>query len=158
MRRVQEKTMKSKRDEPDDKYYYRLRRDAASFSVDLKKKKWCDMWHRHFDMEGFGALGWVHRRRHLSALLTALARARVELMNSGEPYQLFAVINKSDAGADAIFVHTKNPNGTEFPIVHAGTTIESLPPLLSGRIDLTKYRVIVQNSDGSSTYVVVPRS
>lgn len=149
--------MKHKHSKPDNKYYYELRREARNFSVSLENKKWCDMWHQHFDTEGFGALGWAHRRRHLSALLTALARARVELMTTKQPYQLFALINPSDAGADAIYVHTNNPNGTKFPLVHSGRATCSLPPLLSGRIDLNKYRVIVLHSATSSSYVIEPR-
>ena len=142
---------------PDKLYYYRLRQRARNFSVNLENKKWCDLWHVHFDTEGFGALGWVHRRRHLSALLVALSRARLELMSAKQPYQLFAVINLSDSGDDAIYVHTNNPNGTKYPIVHLGRPTHSLPPLLAGRVDLNIYRVVVRHENTSSTYVIEPR-
>lgn len=141
---------------PSKLYYFYLHRKTRNFRVDLAEKKWCDLWHQHFDWEGFGDLGWVHRRRHISALLVALSRARDELALSTKPYQLFASINIGDAGSDAVYVHTENPNGTEFPITHTGQALVSLPPLLAGRIDLERYRVFAESSGKERYYVVEP--
>jgi hypothetical protein len=143
--------------EPNKRYYFELQRKTRSFRVDLPKRKWCDLWHQHFDWEGFGDRGWVHRRRHLSALLVALSRARNELALSSQPYQLFAVVHVSDAGSDAIYVHTENPNGTEFPLSHSGRVLQSLPPLLAGRVDLNKYRVFSQHEGKEHCYVIEPK-
>ena len=124
--------------------------------MNFAKMDWCDLWHQHLDPEGFGSLGWMHRRRHLSALLTALSRARIELTGASKPYQLFAIINRYDAGDDAIFVHTKNPNGTQFPIMHEGDVVSLLPPFLAGLVDLSRYRVISQRSSTADIYIIEP--
>lgn len=143
--------------EPNKRYYFELQRKARKFCVDLPKKEWCDLWHHHFDWDGFGDRGWLHRRRHLSAFLLALSRARAELASSSQPNQLFATVHLHDAGSDAIYVHTENPNGTEFPLRHVGCVLQSLPPLLAGRVNLDQYRVFALHEGKERCYVIEPK-
>lgn len=149
--------MNSKR--PDRDYYRRLRRRADSFGVDLAAKQWCDLWHTHFDWKGFGELGWVHRRRHLNALLRALDRARTELATVSSPHQLFALVHPGSSADDAIYVHTPNPNGSEFPCAFSNAApVSELPPLLVGRVDLSRYSVLLQRYGSEVFYVIQPRA
>lgn len=149
--------MNSKR--PDRDYYRRLRRRADSFRVDLAAKGWCDLWHTHFDWNGFGDLGWVHRRRHLNALLRALNRARSELFTAACPNQLFALVHPDSSADDAIYVHTANPNGTEFPCAFANAAlVDSLPRLLAGRVDPALYSVLQQRHGEEVSFVIQPRA
>lgn len=144
---------------PDRDYYRRLRRRSDNFRVDLAAKVWCDLWHTHFDWKGFGDLGWVHRRRHLNALLRALAHARTELAVASVPHQLFALVHPGSSADDALYVHTPNPNGTEFPCAFSSATpISELPPLLVGRVDLSKYSVLLQRDGDEPSYVIQPRA
>jgi hypothetical protein len=146
--------------DPTTDYYRLLKRNSRRFRVDMARRKWCDLWHSHFDWRGFGDKGFIHRRRHLNALLTALQRARIELSNYSGAYQLFAAIHLRDSANDALYVHTPNPNGTEFPVDFSGANeIEELPTLLSGRVDLRIYRVLRQHhADGTESFLVIPRS
>jgi len=146
-----------KKKHPDKRYYHRLFRKASRFRVDLEKREWFNLWHQHFDWEGFGDINRMHHRRHLSALLRALARARVELLESGTPYQLFAIVHERDSGGDAVFVHTENPHDTVFPCPLIGRALKMLPPLLAGRVDLDLYRVLVRHHEGAASYVIEPR-
>ena len=143
---------------PDKLYYFKLFTKANRFVVDLKKHTWCDLWHQHFDCEGFGNINWVHRRRHLAALLRALTRARHELNESRKPYQLFALVHPRDSGSDAIFVHTENPNGTKFPCKLSCQPIASFPPLLAGYIDPDIYEVLTDVHENETTYVIQLRT
>jgi hypothetical protein len=121
----------------------KLRTESARFLVNLEAKKWCDLWHTHFDWDGEGDAGWVIRRQYLNALLRALSRARRELAKANIPYQLFAAIYPRSSGEDALYVHTANPNSTEFPIqFDDADEVQSLPPLLASRIDRGLYRVL----------------
>ena len=149
--------MNSKR--PDREYYHRLRKRADCFRVDLAAKGWCDLWHTHFDWNSFGNLSWVHRRRHLNVLLRALNRARAELSTATCPNQLFALIHPGSSADDAIYVHTANPNGSEFPCVFPNAIpVSQLPPLLAGRIDPSQYSVLLQRYGKEISFVIQPRA
>ena len=143
---------------PDERYYYRLTRKASLFRVDIEKHEWLNLWHQHFDWEGFGDLGWRHRRRHLAVLLRALMRARIELSSSRKPHQLFAIVHTKESASDAIYVHTENPHNTEFPCKLSGQELEVLPSLLAGRVNLTLYAVLVRHHEEGTTYVIQPRA
>ena len=135
----------------------KLKRRSKRFSVDMQKKQWCDLWHTHFDWDGEGNSSWVARRRYLTALFTALTRARLELAQWGRPYQLFAAVYPLSSGDDAIYVHTPNPNGTEFPLVHAeAQRLESAPRLLMGKIPRSGYTVYALRTVSNPCFVVVP--
>jgi hypothetical protein len=141
---------------PTSRYYFDLKRKTNSFKVELGAKQWCDLWHQHFDWKGFGDTGWLHRRRHLSALLVALSRARQELTNAGIPYQVFASVHPNDSGSDAIYVHTENPNGTPFPIVHTGEIVTTLPSLLTSRLCLTRHQVFAYGKGKERSFIIAP--
>jgi hypothetical protein len=143
---------------PDREYYRGLRRKSGRFCVNLAAKNWCDLWHQHFDWEGFGDRGWVHRRKHVGVLLGALRRARVELSEHKEPYQLFALIYPHSSAEDAIYVHTPNPNGSPFPIAFDGATLlHTLPPILAGRVDRALYDVYRVPAKDGIYFVVQPQ-
>ncbi len=116
---------------PDKKYYVALNKRVRQFKVDLDRKKWCDLWHVHFDWKSFGNLGPIHRRKHLAAVCQAFRRAQVELALQPTPFQVFLCVYKKDCGSDAVYVHTQNPNGTEFPIsFNEYKLLSKAPPLL----------------------------
>lgn len=141
------------------RYYRELASKSRNYAVRMDKKQWCDLHHDHFDWDGKGNASRAHRVRHLNALLRALRRARIELERYGHPYQLFAYIDLKNSADDALYVHTPNPNGTEFP-----SPIESLsvpvqaPPLLGARVDSRYYEVRRSGSESGSIYYVIPRT
>lgn len=124
----------------------------------MDKKKWCDLHHEHFDWEGRGNASRAHRIKHLNALLRALRRARTELAAYGQPHQVFAYVDLENSANDALYVHTPNPNGTEFP-----TPIESMsapvpaPALLAARVNTRQYEVRRYGGRGDAIYFVIPR-
>ena len=60
---------------------------------------------------------------------------------------------------DAIYVHTPNPNGTEFPCTFDNAApVSELPPLLAGRVDLSMYSVLLQKYGSEVSYVIQPRA
>src|SRR3989442_2446792 len=122
----------------DRAYYRKLRHKAERFRVNLPAKQWCDLWHEHFDWDGLGNLGWLHRRKHLAVLLSALRRARAELSGSDQPHQLFALVHPRSSADDGVFVHTPNPNGSAFPCTfERAVAVHTLPLLLAGWVYLS---------------------
>lgn len=143
---------------PDEHYYYGLKKGLRRFKVDIAKRVWFDLWHHHIDWEGFGDLSWRHKRRHLSILLRTLTKARLELQSSGMPYQLFATVHTNESASNAVYVHTPNPNGTQFPCDLSGQPLEAMPALLAGRVDPTQYQVLASHHAEDTTYVIQLRA
>lgn len=143
----------------DRSYYRKLLKASGGFVVDMASKKWCNRYHTHFDLDGKGKDGRVHRIRHLNAHLRALRRARLELQSSELPYQLFAYIDLNASENDAVYVHTPNPDGTDFPIdLNCMPEEVTPPPLLSCRIDRRLFRVLRSTNPDPQIFYVVPRS
>ncbi|MBV8620789.1 MAG: hypothetical protein JOY84_18130 [Curvibacter sp.] len=143
---------------PDEYYYYGLKKRLRRFKVDIQKRKWFDLWHEHPDFEGFGDLSWRHKRRHLSMLLRTLTKARIELQNSGMQYQIFAAVYTNESANNAVYVHTPNPNGSQFPCELSGTPLDAMPMLLAGRVDPMRYQVLAIQGVGGTTYVIQPQA
>ena len=142
----------------DRRYYRKLTSKSRNYAVRMDKKQWCDLHHDHFDWDGKGNTGRAHRVRHLNALLRALRRARIELERYGRPYQLFAYVDLKNSANDALYVHTPNPNGTEFPNPIGSVSVPAqAPPLLGARVDPRHYEVRRYGESGSIFYVI-PRA
>jgi hypothetical protein len=143
---------------PDKEYYRKLYRRARFFRVDLANKKWCDLWHDHFDWNGFGNRSLLHRRKHLAILFQAFHRAQIELASQTTPYQIFINISRRDSGSDALYVHTPNPNSTKFPIDFSKyKLLTKAPSLLAGRFDLNNYSIYTESDKKDTWYMVVPK-
>ena len=142
-----------------NRFYYRtLWRKARRFHVDMETKQWCDLWHDHLDWDGKGNQSWLDRRRHVGALLHALARAKRELKSFSKPWQVFATIHPTSSTDDAIYVHTENPNGTPFPWQHErAVSVACLPSLLVGKVSLAHYEVFSLGSGKERYFLLSPR-
>jgi hypothetical protein len=72
---------------------------------------------------------------------------------------LFALVHPHSSGDDAVFVHTSNPEGSEFPMPYwQPEVVTHLPPLLAGRVDLQLYSVVRQHHGAKMSFVVETRS
>lgn len=139
-------------------YREALKRRGKRFALDMQTKRWCDLWHTHFDWDGQGNRSWLDRRRHLGALFTALSRARAELTEWKEPHQLFATVHPANSADDALYVHTPNPNGTAFPYVFEDAKeLAAVPRLLVGKVRSSEYMVYAVGSGKDRSFIVVPR-
>jgi len=96
------------------RYYWRLEREAARFTVDMGT--WFDLWHTHPDWRGDGNRGARHRRRHLAAGFTIFRRLLAQAREANGPVQVFMLIDALDSSQDAVYVHTPGPHGDNFPM------------------------------------------
>ena len=143
----------------DRRYYRLLKARGDRFRADLDSKLWCDMWHTHFDWDGFGSLSALHRRRHIRAMLRALSNVKRELADSNHLCQSFALIYPRSSADDALYVHTPNPKGAAFPVQFQDCIeIGSPPPFLMGCVDLASYRLAKHRAGADVFYSVQPRS
>lgn len=98
------------------RYYARLAREAAEFSVDFSPGHWYDLWHWHADIDGYGNRSRKDRVRHLNALARGFCNIASQAKDHPDrQFQAFIVVSSGGGGQDGLFFHTPSPNG-EFPI------------------------------------------
>jgi hypothetical protein len=72
--------------------------------------------HWHFDLNGFGNHSFKRRKPHLDKLFRHFEMLVEGVKSLKVEFQLFAVILDNHSASDALFLHSPNPNGSEFPL------------------------------------------
>ncbi|MDF2629689.1 MAG: hypothetical protein K0R39_3520 [Symbiobacteriaceae bacterium] len=99
------------------RYFRKVIARAEAASLDLDETSWFDYMHEHPDWYGYGNLGCRMRVRHLEALAIVFRRYAEHLKTWSKPYQLWIYLDARDAAYDAVYVHSPNPHGDDFPWV-----------------------------------------
>ncbi|WP_251132145.1 hypothetical protein [Exiguobacterium sp. ERU656] len=83
------------------------------------------------------------RTAHVKALFHLMNELDTALQTWGQPYQLWIELSQLDAGLDAVFIHTNNPNDDNFPITDSILTepTERLPDYLQTIEGLEQYEI-----------------
>ena len=76
---------------------------------------WFDNWHRHFDRKGFGNNSFKKRKPHLDKLFRHFDFLVEKTKKINTDFQLYTVLLDFDSYSDALFLHTPNPNNSQFP-------------------------------------------
>jgi hypothetical protein len=104
------------------RYYRRVFHEAQQFSLSLEEEDWYDLWHYHADWPGYGNLSWRQRRSHIEALCCVFLNIAQQAQTCSKPYQLWMYFDLQEAGQDAVYFHTPNPNSSNFPVRLTGVT------------------------------------
>lgn len=101
------------------RYYQNL-----ALKNDLKKATWLDFdnpetwfdnWHLHFDWKGYGNNSFKKRKPHLDKLFRHFDLLVDQTIKLKTDFQLYSILLDFDSYSDALFLHTPNPNNTQFP-------------------------------------------
>jgi hypothetical protein len=138
------------------RYFRNLVRDAKEFRPSLENDDWYDMWHYHADWEGYGNFGWKYRLKHIEALCIIYEKFAYYLKSYGKPHQLWIYLNQDDAGQDAVFFHTHNPNGDNFPCKFDDTQwgIPTIEHYFAKLMPSFNFRSGQQEWDGSQIFFI----
>lgn len=138
------------------RYFHNLRKAelVENQGIDFGEDDWFDYWHTHLDWFGYGNTSLKMRKQHIQSFLKLMANLEVELEQRGKPYQLWLQLSTNDAGEDAVYIHTENPNADNFPYIYTGPTkkIEQLPNFLEGIIDEQAYEIICYEVEANELY------
>lgn len=74
-----------------------------------------DNWHIHFDWYGYGNNSFKKRKPHLDKLFRHFDLLSVETKQLKTDFQLYTIVLDFDSSSDALFLHTPNPNNSQFP-------------------------------------------
>lgn len=99
------------------RYYRSLSKIDFIDNLDFSnsEKSWFDYFHIHIDNTGLGNKSWKSRMQHLTALFEVAKKVESKLELYQNEYQYWVEISENDSYEDSIFIHTKNPNESEFP-------------------------------------------
>lgn len=104
------------------RYYRKLRRlnefaSAMSWLGDIHDpESWFDYAHIHFDWSGYGDFRWKERAEHLDVMFRHYDMFAGECWQVDRAFQVYAVVHEFDSGSDALYLHTPNPNGDNYPM------------------------------------------
>ncbi len=126
------------------RYFRNLQKEQqlSAHPLDFSPDSWFDFWHVHLDFDGLGNSSLRIRTAHVRALLHLMNELDKALHTWGQPYQIWIELSRQDAGRDAIFVHSKNPNDDNFPcsVPSLEESVGPLPNYLQS-IDLKYYQI-----------------
>lgn len=143
------------------RYFRNLKKDslADSYNLDFGKDGWFDVWHTHLDFCGRGENSLKMRREHITAHMSLYEELLEKLETFEKPFQSWVLIEIEDAGADAVYIHTPNPNEDNFPLKEFETkSVESLPNYLTGLVDFNKFEIGLYCSNEGRGYVIQNRN
>lgn len=89
--------------------------DKATWLDFGNPETWFDNWHLHFDAKGYGNNSFKRRKPHLDKLFRHFDLLVERTKHLKTDFQLYAVLLDFDSYSDALFLHTPNPNNTQFP-------------------------------------------
>ncbi len=100
------------------RYYKKLSDLSFIDNLDFSggDNSWFDLYHIHIDFTGLGNKSWKSRKQHLDSLFLIAEKIEAKLSNYSTAFQYWIEISENDSCEDSIYIHTKNPNGTEFPV------------------------------------------
>jgi hypothetical protein len=76
---------------------------------------WFDKWHMHFDRKGYGNDSFKRRKPHLDKLFRHFNLLVNETKKLKIDFQIYCILLDFDSYSDALFLHTTNPNNSQFP-------------------------------------------
>jgi hypothetical protein len=102
---------------------------------------WFDLYHFHIDNTGLGNKSWKSRKQHLDALFRIAEKIEDKLRNYSTDFQYWIMISENDSDEDSIYIHTKNPNGSDFPASIGFDNMKSTNIKLTEYLAQTNYNV-----------------
>lgn len=137
------------------RYFKKLWSLVNGYQLHVEDDSWYDFWHRHLDFGGLGNASLKVRREHIKAHISLYSKFLIQLESLNKPYQTWVCIHEEDSGADAVYVHTPNPNADDFPINFNFIKWNcKLPRTFSDLIDITQYNVGYYESEFESVYYI----
>lgn len=101
------------------KRYYRnleiKNEDWSGLNFTDPDKAWFDLWHTHFDWRGYGNKSFKRRKPHLDMLFRHFDLLNEKAKMLKTDYQIWIMLLDFDSEYDALYLHTPNPNKSDFP-------------------------------------------
>ncbi|MEO8235497.1 MAG: hypothetical protein ABI549_08800 [Flavobacterium sp.] len=94
--------------------------DKATWLEFDNPETWFDNWHLHFDWNGYGNNSFKRRKPHLDKFFRHFELLIDKTKMLKNDFQLYGILLDFDSSNDALFLHTVNPNNSQFPFKISG--------------------------------------
>jgi hypothetical protein len=132
-----------------ERFWAREFKRAKTVVDSVQSSEWFDFWHTHLDWKSKGNRYPESRANVARLTYELLLYAESKVAQRTKPIQVFAQIHQ-DTGSNAVYLHSENSNGTEFPYQFENFewSVET-PPELIGVVDIKTHEIgRVQYEDG----------
>jgi hypothetical protein len=139
------------------RYFRNLWRTVAveHNDLDFGNEGWFDLWHTHLDFFGVGNNSLKIRREHIKAHLAIYENLLERLDTLVKPYQSWIELDDEDAGKDAVYTHTPNPNENNFPLKIENLNWDCIiPKYFKDLINLKEFNVGHYKWECNSSYII----
>lgn len=135
--------------------YWVREKQRSIASIDLLDfNSWFDEWHTHPDWKAKGNRFGESRALVAKHTYELLYYAETRAKSRANDIQLWATICR-DTRDNAVYVHTKNPNGTPYPYAFEGVQWGiDMPEELRGVVDLTSHEIGKASYSGEDVYFI----
>ena len=138
--------------------YFRNLSRAVSLEhndLDFGNEGWFDLWHTHLDFCGVGNNSLKIRREHIKAHLAVYENLLDKLDTYDKPYQSWIKLDDEDAGMDAVYIHTSNPNENNFPFKIENLNWDcNIPKYFKDLVNLKEFNVGHYKWECNRSYII----
>ncbi|MGE6376464.1 hypothetical protein [Peribacillus muralis] len=137
--------------------YFRDLRELSveQYNLNFGQEGWFDTWHTHLDFYGFGNNSVKIRREHIKAHIVLYNNLLDKLQTFDKPYQSWIELVDEDAGLDAVYVHTPNPNDDNFPLKIEDISWNcTIPKYFKDLINLNEFNVGHYEWETTNHYII----
>lgn len=136
-----------------ERYWSKMEKVISRDVSRIDPEGWFDLWHTHPDWDGKGNLRPENKARANEITFNTLLTIEELLKHRGSKVQCFAIL-KDDTMGNSVYIHSENPNSTEFPFKYDDVSWGVSNDELSSYVDYTTHEVGLFLGEGPKTYFV----
>ncbi|WNC67362.1 hypothetical protein RI845_12630 [Thalassotalea nanhaiensis] len=140
-----------------ERYWNKMEKQADEALSKLDFNEWFDLWHTHPDWDGKGNSRPENRQRASTLTIQLLQKVEDLSGNSKKTIQCFAIVCE-DTMENSVYIHSENPNGSQFPFLFEDVNWSQKVDELESIINKELYEYGVFNKDDSQTYFIRKKS
>ncbi|MBF7073581.1 hypothetical protein ISG33_09265 [Glaciecola sp. MH2013] len=123
-----------------NRYWEKMEAKCRDSFERLDTNEWFDLWHTHPDWDGKGNARPENRQRCDELTYDMLMLAESITAHRGNEVQCFALV-KEDTMDNSVYIHSENPNDSEFPFQYDGVVWGYSSVRLEKIVDLKYHEV-----------------
>ena len=100
-----------------ERYWSKIENEVDVVFSNIDVDDWFDLWHTHIDRSGRGNSRLENRKRVNELTYEFLRKAEELTQHRNNDIQCWAIVC-SDTMDNSVYIHTKNPNESEFPFAY----------------------------------------
>lgn len=136
-----------------DRYWLQMEKECDEALSSLDPNDWFDLWHTHPDWDGKGNAKPENRLRASELTFQFLTKAEALTEHRNDSVQCFAII-KNDTMNNSIYIHSENPNDSEFPFKYKGVSWDIHNDELDKVVNLKTHQIgVFQGEDEQSFFI-----